>query len=235
MQSSLRTISNLPSSYSVNEIFVSLQGEATFSGTPSIFIRLQGCEVGCGWCDTKNTWQLDKLKCITFTKMINKTTDNSSLAETKIEEIINFIQDKHSLISHIVITGGEPGQYNLQPLCSALEALGKQVQIETSGTSELRISAKTWVTLSPKIDMPGKKPILLSAVKRANEIKMPIGKTTDIDKLKQFIINYQPNSILPIWLQPISQNKTATQICIEQALKNNWKVSLQLHKYLNIR
>jgi len=221
--------------YPINEIFSTIQGEGSFSGTPSIFIRLQGCDVGCGWCDTKHTWALDTNHHKTFAVICAKTDNNQSWANVTLDELTDFIQQNYPTIRHVVITGGEPGQYDLQPLCIKLEKLGKNIQIETSGTNELLVSVNTWVTLSPKIDMPGNKVIVASAVKRANEIKMPIGKISDIRKLEQFIIDYQPEPHLAIWLQPISQNKTATKLCIEYALKNNWRLSIQLHKYLDIR
>jgi 7-carboxy-7-deazaguanine synthase len=220
----------------VNEIFATLQGEATFAGTPSVFIRLQGCDVACSWCDTKHTWELNPNTFNNdFTIITVKEQDKESWSYVKDTELVDYIQTNFSYITHIVITGGEPAQYNLVPLCIKLEQLGKTIQIETSGTEELRISKETWVTLSPKINMPGNKKLIQASINRANEIKMPIGKIADIDKLKQFIIDYKIAKQIPIWLQALSQNPTATKLCIEQAMLHNWKLSVQTHKYLNIR
>ncbi len=221
--------------YPINEIFATLQGEATFTGTPSVFIRLQGCEVGCGWCDTKHTWKLDVANQVSFIQISQKTQDKNNWADTSLDELMTYIQDNYPQITHIVITGGEPAQYNLTALCEKLEQLGKDVQIETSGTELLRITPNTWVTLSPKIDMSGGKIVLQDAVKYANEIKMPIGKKSDIEKLKQFLLEFKIPSNTPIWLQPLSQSQGATQLCIEEAMLNNWRLSIQVHKYLNIR
>ncbi|MFN8770351.1 MAG: 7-carboxy-7-deazaguanine synthase QueE [Neisseriaceae bacterium] len=222
--------------YPINEIFATIQGEATFAGKPSIFIRMQGCNVGCGWCDTKHTWELGQTDKKQFFEIINKQQDQNSWAQATLDEIIIYINNNYPHIKHVVITGGEPAQYDLLPLCSAIENLGKKVQIETSGTEELKISEATWVTLSPKINMPGGKKIIGDNVLRANEIKMPIGKMADIEILQKFIDNYKIDEELkPIWLQPLSRNLTATKLCIEQALKHNWKLSIQIHKYLNIR
>ena len=219
----------------INEIFASLQGEATYTGTPSVFIRLQGCNVGCPWCDTKHTWKLDAADKIEFNYLTAKIEDKNSWAQASVEQIIEFIQDNFPQIKHIVITGGEPAMYNLLPLCNALEELGKDIQIETSGTEEFQISKNTWVSLSPKIDMPGGKIVLEECISRANEIKMPIGKMVDIEKLKDFLAVNQVAKNIPIWLQPLSQNLSATKLCIEQALLNNWRLSLQTHKFINIR
>jgi 7-carboxy-7-deazaguanine synthase len=221
--------------YPVNEIFATLQGEATFTGTPSVFIRLQGCDVGCSWCDTKHTWDIDPANQINLVALLTKTHDKNNWANASIKQITECIKTNYPQIKHVVITGGEPAIYDLRPLCNALEELGKDIQIETSGTSKLRISDNTWVTLSPKIDMPGGKNILNECILRANEIKMPIGKMADIQKLKTFILaNFVPENI-PIWLQPLSQSKSATKLCVEQALLNNWRLSLQTHKFINIR
>jgi 7-carboxy-7-deazaguanine synthase len=83
--------------------------------------------------------------------------------------------------------------------------------------------------------MPGGKAVLSECIRRANEIKMPIGKVADIEKLKYFLDSNSIASNIPIWLQPLSQNPTATKLCIEQALLNNWRLSLQTHKFINIR
>lgn len=221
--------------YPINEIFATLQGEASFTGTPSVFIRLQGCNVGCPWCDTKHTWDLTPEQEIEFKLLTGKTDDKNSWAQASIELIIQFIQSNYPQIKHIVITGGEPAMYDLAPLCLALEELGKDIQIESSGTEVFRISPMTWVSLSPKIDMPGGKVVLEECILRANEIKMPIGKMADIEKLHQFLTKYNIASNVPIWLQPLSQSPSATKLCIEQALLNNWRLSLQTHKFINIR
>ena len=221
--------------YAINEIFATLQGEATFTGTPSIFIRLQGCNVGCPWCDTKHTWKLDKTHQIDFNAAVSKTDDKNSWSNANVEQVVEFIEANYPQIKHIVITGGEPAMYDLVPLSLALENLGKDIQIETSGTENFKITQGTWVSLSPKIDMPEGKVVLLDSVARANEIKMPIGKMSDIEKLKIFIKDYEVKENIPIWLQPISQNPSATKLCIEQALLNNWRLSIQTHKFINIR
>ena len=221
--------------YPVNEIFATLQGEASFTGTPSVFIRLQGCGVACPWCDTKHTWELKPAQLTEFSLITKKEIDKNSWAFATCQDLVNFITANYPQITHIVITGGEPAQYNLIALCEALENIGKDMQIETSGTEQLQITDRTWVTLSPKINMPSGKIVLQDAVNRANEIKMPIGKITDIDKLKEFLLTYNVAPNIPIWLQPLSQNPSATQLCIREAMANNWRLSIQVHKYLNIR
>lgn len=219
--------------YPINEIFYSLQGEAYFAGLPAVFIRLQGCNVGCAFCDTKHTWDLNKVSQINNVQIINKTNDQSNWAYFNQDEIITAIA-AYPVCRHIVFTGGEPALYNLRTLMMQLEAKGYTTQIETSGTEPLFISDQTWVTLSPKIGMPGNKPILSDIVKRANEIKMPIGKPQDIINLKELLKSHTPTTHL-IWLQPLSCKDGPTQLCIQSALANNWRVSTQIHKFIKIR
>lgn len=222
--------------YPVNEVFTSLQGEGMFTGTPSTFIRLQGCDVGCSWCDTKHTWKLNKNhehdnKTIQLkSQIVAKTWSNIELIR-----LLEIIQADHDSTKHLVITGGEPTLHNLQPLCHQLTLMGKFVQIETSGTSEINVTPDTWVTLSPKIGKTYKKKLLGSSVHRANEIKFPIQNESDIEQLKLLIQEYKHLNHLPIWLQPISASAEATKLCIDACLKNNWRLSIQTHKILNIR
>ncbi len=219
--------------YPINEIFYTLQGEASFVGQPSVFIRLQGCNVGCAFCDTKHTWGLEPENQLKSIQIIEKTGDQLGWAYFSLEEILAEIE-RYPACRHIVFTGGEPAMYDLRELISILEAKGYTTQIETSGTEVLKISDKTWVTLSPKIDMPGNKAVLAENVARANEIKMPVGKAQDIEKLKQLLHKYAVSNKL-IWLQPLSCKENPTKLCIEAALANNWRLSAQVHKYINIR
>ena len=215
----------------VNEVFITIQGEGSFSGHAAIFVRLQGCDVGCAWCDTKHSWYLNQDNEVSSSQIIDKSGDGVNWAWFDINELINFIaKGKPNLV---VITGGEPLQYDLEEFCVRVEELGKVVQIETSGTEIPQISNNTWMVLSPKINMPGGKHVLPESINRANEIKMPIGKMSDITLLLELIERYKINT--PIWLQPLSQNQSATNLCIEQAILHDWRLSLQMHKYLSVR
>jgi 7-carboxy-7-deazaguanine synthase len=219
--------------YPVNEIFYTLQGEAFYSGKPSVFIRFQVCNVGCAFCDTKHTWHLDVKQQVLKSQIVNKESNSNSWSYFSLDEILTEIE-KYSKCQHIVFTGGEPAMYDLRELISLLEKKNYTTQIETSGTEKLLISNNTWVTLSPKIDMPGNKEILAENVARANEIKMPVGKMDDIEKLKSLLANHKINTNL-IWLQPLSCKEGPLKLCIEMALIHNWRVSAQIHKYINIR
>ena len=226
---SINNITNVK--FPVNEIFVTIQGEGSFGGHAAIFLRMQGCDVGCAWCDTKHSWVVDSTNEVETTQIINKTGDGQNWAWFSLDEILAVVSTNKPEL--VVITGGEPLQYDLRSICIGVEALGKRVQIETSGTNIPQISSDTWMTLSPKINMAGGKKVLPEAVARANEIKMPIGKISDIDVLLKFIDEHKITT--PIWLQPLSQSPSATKLCIEHAILNDWRLSVQMHKYLGVR
>jgi len=219
----------------INELFVTIQGEGSFTGYPSIFIRLQGCNVGCAWCDTKHTWDVVADDEISLEYMFAKDSDSSCYASVTSDTLVNYILANYPQVKHIVITGGEPAIYDLILLTTLLINHSKSVQLETSGTSEILVHPDTWVTLSPKIMISPDKKLLDSSILRANEIKFPIGKMADIDMIHKLVENYPILNSIQIWLQPISQNKTALALCIEQSIKNNWYLSVQVHKYIYIR
>lgn len=214
-------------------MFETIQGEGAFTGVPSVFIRLQQCDVGCSWCDTKQTWSADPEDEVKLVDVMAKQQDSAHWCNVSVEDIVSLYQATYTA-RHIVITGGEPCLYDLTPLTSAFETLGCVCQIETSGTSEIRTTPNTWVTVSPKVAMKGRLPILNSALVRANEIKHPVATQKDIDILDDLLASvcFDPQRIIA--LQPISQKERATQLCIETCIKRNWRLSIQTHKYLQI-
>ncbi len=218
----------------INEMFETIQGEGVHTGVPAIFVRLQGCPVGCPWCDTKHTWTLDDALVTTATEVINK--DNESEAFFSIDEngLLALFAEQGYVAKHVVITGGEPCMYDLRPLTSLLHAQGMSTQIETSGTYEVLCHPDTWVTVSPKVNMKGGMPVLTSALLRANEIKHPIAMQKHIDELDALLESIVGQSTPVICLQPISQQARATELAVQTCIKRNWRLSLQTHKYIGI-
>jgi 7-carboxy-7-deazaguanine synthase len=221
----------------VNEIFETIQGEGSFTGAPSVFIRLQGCPVGCPWCDTKHTWMMDGER-IGFDAMLGKIQDADSFTEVEVRDLVDYVL--HGTTSrHVVVTGGEPAIYNLISLTGDLldgrRGPPRTVQIETSGTHEIRADSRTFVTVSPKVDMPGGLALRRQALARANEIKMPVGKVDDILALEKLLQDYGVEIGVPIWLQPLSMSKKATSLCMSEAAKRGWRVSIQTHRLLGLR
>ena len=149
------------------------------------------------------------------------------------EELAATIAEKFPKIKHVVMTGGEPCLFDLAPLCDLLEKQGRTVQIETSGTEPIgNVSKTVWVTVSPKINQAGGRKVLPEALARANEIKMAVATQKEIDQLRS-CLSHAPEAL--IYLQPISQGVEATKLCVEAAMANDWRVSVQVHKYLAVR
>lgn len=215
-------------------MFETIQGEGVFTGVPAVFVRLQECPVGCAWCDTKQTWEANEQDQLSFDQIIVKTGDSPNWCSASAQQIIAMYQSQGYTAKHIVITGGEPCIYDLVPLTQAFDEIGCQCQIETSGTFEVRATKDTWVTVSPKVAMKGKLPILDSALQRANEIKHPVATEKDIDNLDELLVRASVDAKTVIALQPISQKPRATELCIRTCIARNWRLSIQTHKYLNI-
>lgn len=219
--------------YKVNEIFETIQGEGSYTGCPAIFIRLQGCPVGCAWCDTKHTWAVDPELQIPLADTLLKTSDSEGWSKVDAGAILAECQRQGYQARHVVITGGEPCLYDLNPLCQLLHQHGYSTQIETSGTFAIQAPAETWVTVSPKVNMKGGYEVLTSALERADELKHPVGRERDIEELL-LLLQRLPASDKLVYLQPISQKAKATRLAIEQCKKHNWRLSVQVHKYLGI-
>lgn len=210
----------------VNEIFETTQKEATYTGTLSVFVRLQGCPVGCPWCDTKHTWEVELDKQIQPTIMFLKEEDAPTFAKFSVADLMECLDQFNA--RHIVLTGGEPCIYNLEAHTKAICDSGRTCQIETSGTFPIRVDDRCWVTVSPKIDMPGGLEVLEECIHRANEVKYPAGEEADIRKVtEQVMAKMRPG--VPLWLQPLSQLPKATTLCVKAAAEHNWKVSSQTH------
>jgi 7-carboxy-7-deazaguanine synthase len=223
----------MTTSYKINEFFETIQGEGSFTGQPSIFIRLQGCPVACSWCDTKHTWEIDLAQKVKVSDILAKAQESEHWADFSIEQLLTLVIEKGYQAKHIVITGGEPCMVDLTPLCVAFEEKGYSCQVETSGTFEVNVSDHCWVTVSPKVNMRGGYAILNSAMLRANEIKHPIATEQHVDDLKNLLAEHKIIDT-PVYLQPISQKTRATELAIKTCIANNWRLSVQVHKYLGI-
>lgn len=190
------------------EAFYTIQGEGFHKGTAAYFIRVGGCDVGCHWCDVKESWNAE----------IHPPTE--------IEEIVNQAV-KYS--QTIVITGGEPLMWNLFPLTELLKENGIKTHIETSGAYPLT-GVWDWICLSPKKNKLPKEEIL----KKADELKMIIYNKHDFLFAQEMAEKVSKHCIL--YLQPewSKKDKMIPEI-VDFVMKNpHWKISLQTHKYMNI-
>lgn len=193
----------------VMEAFYTIQGEGYYQGSAAYFIRLGGCDVGCHWCDVKESW------------------DASLHPLTSVEDLIQQSSEHPSEI--VVITGGEPLMYNLHSLTTALKKAGKRTHLETSGAHPLT-GSWDWICLSPKkFKLP-----LEEIYSSAHELKMIIYNKADFAWAKKEAEKVSPGCKL--YIQPEwSKAEQMLPVMIDFVKDNpKWEISLQLHKYLNI-
>ena len=191
------------------EHFYTLQGEGFHQGKAAYFIRLGGCDVGCVWCDVKDSWDASRHPLITFDTLISIVTKTPA----KI----------------VVITGGEPLLHDLTFLTEKLLAAGLRTHIETSGSSPLS-GTWDWITLSPK---KFKAP-LTEILPLANELKVVIFNKSDFGWAEKYAAQTNPECRL--YLQPEWDKASVMTPLIIDYIKNHpqWQLSLQIHKYINV-
>jgi 7-carboxy-7-deazaguanine synthase len=191
------------------EHFYTIQGEGKHSGRAAYFIRLAGCDVGCVWCDVKESW------------------DNSIHPIVSIDEIVKPIHEAKA--DFVVITGGEPAMYDLTTLTKKLKSEGKEIAIETSGCYPLK-GHIDWYCFSPK---KFKEPVA-EAYQKANELKIVIAHPSDFAWAESHRERVNPSCEL--YLQPEWSKQDRFLPFIIAYVKENphWKISLQTHKFMQI-
>lgn len=193
----------------VMEHFYTLQGEGHHQGRAAYFIRLAGCDVGCVWCDVKESWE------------------EEGHPVYEVEELVAIVKNTPAEI--VVITGGEPLMHNLDALTSSLQHAGLQTHIETSGAHPLS-GNWNWICLSPKkfkAPLPG-------ILKEADELKVVIFNKSDFDWAEKYAA--EVSSSCKLFLQPEwSKASLVTPLIVEHIKANpQWELSLQIHKYINV-
>lgn len=191
------------------EEFYTIQGEGYNTGKAAYFIRLGGCDVGCHWCDVKESWDAE----------LHPLTTADQIVESAL---------KHPAKT-VVVTGGEPLIYNLDYLTTRLKENGIKTFIETSGAYPLS-GHWDWICLSPK-KFKAPQP---SIAKEAHELKVIVFNKSDFAWGEQYSELVGPDCKL--YLQPEwSKAKEVTPLIIDYVMNNpKWEISLQTHKYLNI-
>jgi len=191
------------------EAFYSIQGEGFHTGKAAYFLRIGGCDVGCHWCDVKESWDVNLHPL------------------TEVEEIIRLIDETR--VDTVVITGGEPLMWNLNLLCNRLRRKGLQVYLETSGAYPMS-GEFDWICLSPKKNQKA-----FDEIKQiANELKVIVQNKHDLKWAKQQQL--EVSTSCKLYLQPEWSKRDKVMSLITDFVMENteWQISLQTHKYMNL-
>ena len=199
----------MESVFPVMEHFYTIQGEGAFTGVAAYFIRLAGCDVGCTWCDVKESWNTEGYPTHSAQQM------STWVSETKAKVV--------------VITGGEPAMYNLNPIVDLFHQQGIRVHIETSGAYEIQGNFD-WITLSPK---KFKFPIE-SEIAKAHELKIVAFNNSDFEWATKW--EYFCSASCKLFIQPEwDKREKMTPVIIDFVKENpHWQISLQTHKIINV-
>jgi organic radical activating enzyme len=193
----------------IMEQFYTIQGEGANTGQPAYFIRTGGCDVGCVWCDVKESWDADA----------HPKYDVETIAENA----------QASFCPNVVITGGEPCMYNLSPLTSHLQSLGFNTWLETSGAHPIT-GDWDWIVFSPK---KFKEP-LPEAYQLANELKVVIANKHDFKWAEQHAQKVNGKAELFLQVEWSRREKLMPLVVEYVKAHPRWRISVQSHKYINV-
>lgn len=193
----------------VAESFYTLQGEGSNSGKAAYFVRLGGCDIHCPWCDTKQHWNGDSYPPVEISGIVEKISGTPA--------------------KNVVITGGEPSLYQLNPICDLLHLKGYKIFLETSGTNPIR-GDFDWICLSPKRHRPP----VAEALAAASELKVVISSTADFGWAEENRTKVSDKCLL--YLQPEWGERRYMLNEIVEYVKQHpeWRISLQMHKIIDI-
>lgn len=198
----------LDQEYPIMEHFYTIQGEGVHTGKAAYFIRTAGCDVGCWWCDVKESWE------------------ENAHPKMKVSELVKHVKESGAKI--VVITGGEPLLHNLEALTSCLKNIGVQTHIETSGSSPMS-GVFDWVTLSPK---RFKKPID-DIFPFVDELKAVVLTNKDLNWAEENAIRCSDD--VKLLLQPEWDTPKSIPLIVDYVKEHpQWGISLQTHKFLNV-
>jgi 7-carboxy-7-deazaguanine synthase len=217
----LHTVQTLP----VMESFYTIQGEGFYQGKAAYFIRLGGCDVGCVWCDVKESWDADKHPSYPIEQIIEKAVSESGSNGLS----FGYRSERATGKRIVVVTGGEPLMHDCRELTNQLHKAGFATHIETSGAHPVS-GEWDWICLSPKkfkAPLPGILPL-------AHELKVVIFNKRDFEWAEEYASLVSPSCKL--FLQPEWGKSSLVTPLIIDYIKNHpqWEFSLQLHKYIAV-
>ncbi len=199
------SITELP----IVETFYTVQGEGFYSGRAAFFIRVAGCDVGCVWCDVKESWDKNEHEILQVSELVN--------------------QVKESNTDFVVITGGEPAMYDLNYLTNELHKLEVEIAVETSGAYPLR-GEYDWICLSPK---KFKKPVD-SVIEKAHELKIVVFNKSDLEWAESHAKQVPKDCKLFLQAEWAKKEKMYELILDYITHNTQWRISVQTHKYLGV-
>ena len=199
----------MSSTLPVMEHFFTIQGEGSNTGQVAYFIRIGGCDVGCKWCDVKESWNAD---------------DHPGMT---IDELLKVVLA--SKAQNVVVTGGEPCMYDLSELCSSFREAGLNLWLETSGAYPIT-GEWHWLCLSPK----SFKACMKENYAKADELKVVVSRAKDFSWAEDQRDGLHPDCLL--YLQPEwgQQHEVLPQIIDYVKEQADWRISLQSHKFMDI-
>jgi 7-carboxy-7-deazaguanine synthase len=220
--------------YPINDMYPCIQGEGAMAGTPMVLVRLQGCPVGCPFCDTKETWRLDPdNERPTFQESRGQ---NPLYAMIQDAEIVALVERFRAGGPWVLVTGGEPSEYDMTPLVQALHGSGFKVAVETSGIGHgCEGAGFDWICLSPKLLSPHRPMWESQLAREADEIKMVVGKAEDVRRYDRWLesLREKPRAILSV--QPVFGSRAAYNLCVQLCMVRGWRLSLQTHRFMDAR
>ncbi len=193
----------------VMESFYTIQGEGYYQGSAAYFVRLGGCDVGCVWCDVKESWDASRHPVRHITDIVTEITQTAARM--------------------VVITGGEPLFHDLTDLTNAIKEKGIQTNIETSGSSPLS-GLWDWICVSPKKF----KEALPEVLQKANELKIIIYNKSDFAWAEKYA--GMVSADCKLYLQPEWSKEALMTPLMVDYIKHHpqWELSIQIHKYINV-
>ncbi|WP_185864626.1 7-carboxy-7-deazaguanine synthase QueE [Blattabacterium cuenoti] len=200
--------------FPIKEFFYSLQGEGYHSGIAAYFIRFEGCDIKCKWCDTKYSWKIKKEDFVPIEKIIDNVNNEKT--------------------NTIIITGGEPMMWNLSPLTKILKKMGYNIHVETSGSYLIKDKYIDWITISPK---KNRFPLKENYEKKISELKVVISNENDFlfAERQSYFIKNKKNCILSLQPEWNNYDKMIPKIIYYIKKNPKWRLSLQIHKMINIK
>ena len=216
----------------INSVELGIIAEGSWIGTPAILIKSQGCDVGCSFCNAKETWFKNIHMQVAPREVVNKKEKSTQTwAQVSVEDLVDLVREVQAPPYVVWISGGEPCENDLFKICRALLDVGYQVAVETSGVHDFRLPQPVWVTVAPKFGQPGHRTVKSEALQKADEVRMVVTHPDDVKDFELAMEWINPD-VQEVYLQPRFGDQGAFELCAAICIQKNWKLSCQLPEVL---